>query len=155
MKPKKRRFPSRIYRDSWDLDTSFYKWLLPRLKCYREYANGYPDCWYESFEDFIADIDEKIVWVDFLYRCRSSRKDVKITKEEIDVLFDEERNDKYYQGDWRHWLNREPIHVKFGDYEKTYDKDESEYIWKQEILEAVLSSAFGEWFGKVHATLWW
>ena len=41
MKPKKKRFPSRIYRDSWDLDTAFYKWLLPRLKCYREYANGY------------------------------------------------------------------------------------------------------------------
>lgn len=41
MKPKKKHFPSRIYRDSWDLDTAFYKWLLPRLKCYREYANGY------------------------------------------------------------------------------------------------------------------
>ena len=40
-------------------------------------------------------------------------------------------------------MNRDPIHVKCGDYEKTYDKDESDYIWKQEILEAVLFSVFG------------
>ena len=115
MKPKKKRFPSRIYRDSWDLDTAFYKWVLPRLKCYRKYADGYPEGWYSSFEDFIADIDEKIVWVDFLYRCRSSRKDAKISKEEIDALFDEECNDKYYQGDWRHWLNRDPIVANFNE----------------------------------------
>lgn len=155
MKPKKKRFPTRIYRDSWDIDCAFYKWLLPRLKCYRECTNGYPDAFYETFEGFIADIDEKIVWVDFLYKCRSSRKDAKITKEEIDSLFDEARNDKYYQGDWRQWLNREPLHFKCSDYEKIYDKDESDYIWKQEILEVVLSNAFGEWFGKMHAALWW
>ena len=118
-------------------------------------TNGYPDAFYKTFEDFIADIDEKIVWVDFLYKCRSSRKDVKITKEEIDSLFDEARNDKYYKGDWRQWLNHEPLHFKCGDYEKIYDKDESAYIWKQVILEEVLSNAFGEWFGKMHAALWW
>ena len=155
MKPKKKRFPSRIYRDSWDIDYAFYKWLLPRLKCYRECTNGYPDAFYKTFEDFISDIDEKIKWVEFLYKCRSSRKDAVITKEEIDSLFDEARNDKYCHGDWRHWLNREPLHFKCGEYEKIYDKDEGDYIWKQEILEAVLSNAFGEWFGKMHAALWW
>lgn len=155
MKPKKKRFPTRIYQDSWDIDCAFYKWLLPRLKCYRECTNGYPDAFYKTFEDFIADIDEKIVWVDFLYKCRSSRKDAKITKEEIDSLFDEARNDNYYKGDWRQWLNRKPLNFKCGDYEKIYDEDESAYIWKQVILEEVLSNAFGEWFGKMHAALWW
>jgi len=155
MKTKKKRFSPRIYQDSWDIDSAFYKWLLPRLKCYREYTNGYPDAFYESFDDFIADIDEKIKWLEFLYKCRSSRKATVITKEEIDSLFDEARNDTYYHGDWRQWLNCEPLHVKLGVYEKIYDKDESEYIWKQEILERVLSNAFGEWFGKMYAALWW
>ena len=41
------------------------------------------------------------------------------------------------------------------DFEKIYDKDESDYIWKQEILTNVLGKAFGEWFGKNYSTLWW
>ena len=150
-----KKYKANIYRDSWAIDVAFYAWLLPRLKAFRDYTNGWPDQLYNTFEDFIADIDEKIKWLEFLYKATCNRKDIKITKEEIDSLFNEEMNDKYYEGDWRQWLNSKPLHMKCGDFEKIYDKDESDYIWKQEILTNVLGKAFGEWFGKNYSTLWW
>ncbi len=150
-----KKYKAKIYRDSWSIDTAFYAWLLPRLKCYRDYTNGWPDQEYKTFDDFISDINEKIKWLEFLYKATSTRKDLAITKEEIDSLFNEEMIDKYYQGDWRYWLNKAPLHIKCGEYEKIYDEGESNYIWKQEILQNALSKAFGEWFGSHYFMLWW
>ena len=150
-----KKYKAKIYRDSWSIDTAFYAWLLPRLKAFRDYTNGWPDGLYATFEEFAADVDEKIKWLEFLYKDTSSRKDLKITKSEIDSLFDENLNDKYYEGNWRSWLKSSPLRCVCGDFKKEYTEEESEYIRKKDILQNVLGKAFGEWFGKIYNHLWW
>lgn len=152
---RRKKYNARVFRDSWSLDVAFYKWFLPRLKCYRDNTDGWPEVFYKTFEEFIADLDEKIIWVEFLCKTNSARKDERVSREDIDALFDEAMNDKFYPGDWRAFLNHKPFKVKIGDYKKSWSEEESLYIRKQTILEAVLAYALGEWLVKILPTLWW
>ena len=38
--------------ETWDMDSTFYKWFLPRLKRYKELSIGYPTE-YNSFESLV------------------------------------------------------------------------------------------------------
>lgn len=48
--------------ETWSLDYTFFKWLLPRLKRFREVVNGYPseityDEWMKELDQAIADLE--------------------------------------------------------------------------------------------------
>lgn len=45
--------------ETWDLDSTFYKWVYPRLKKYKELNNGYPNE-YLSPEDWDEELDKRI-----------------------------------------------------------------------------------------------
>lgn len=161
MSKRRKGFRANIYRDSWDLDNAFYKWIRPRLKCYREFANGWPDNIYPTFEDFINDLDEKIVWVDYLYKheCTSEM----VTDEDIDKVWNEKLLDKHFP-DWRDRLEKAK--------EDNVKRHTKEYLdklpkvfqsldinWyrteKDNLITEVIAEEFGDWFGKRHRCLWW
>lgn len=66
-----KRFFQRIFRgwddsETWNLDTSLYKWLLPRLKRFKELNNGWPDSKYDTFEDWNNELDKRIKQLEYI-----------------------------------------------------------------------------------------
>ena len=59
-----KRFYQKITRgwddsETWDLDSTFFKWIYPRLKRFKELNNGYPDR-YEKFEEWDKELEKRI-----------------------------------------------------------------------------------------------
>lgn len=46
--------------ETWEMDMTFFNWIYPRLKRFKELSNGYPEE-YESFEDWIKELDKRII----------------------------------------------------------------------------------------------
>ena len=60
-----RRFRGFDDSETWNLDTSFYMWLLPRLKRFQELNGCYPNN-YESFEKWDNELKEKIKQLEYI-----------------------------------------------------------------------------------------
>ena len=160
---KRKKFKARVYRDSWNIDNAFYKWVLPRLKCFIEYADGYPDTVYKSFDEFIDDIKEKIKWVEFLDIVNSGTHKNIDTKKLVESVWNENLLDTYIPN-WKEQLekakhdnenrNTEEYKNKLPDCFKQLDIDWVE-VTKEYLMTSVLAEAFGEWFGKNYFYLWW
>ena len=61
-------FFQRLFRgwdnsETWDLEYSFHKWLLPRLKKFRELTCAYP-CFYNKLDDWQKELDRRIAQLD-------------------------------------------------------------------------------------------
>lgn len=69
-------------RDTWSLDYSLYRWLLPRLKRFKEVNNGFYDKEYDSFEDYQNELQKRIDQLEFI--LNSERED--------DLFFQEREN---------------------------------------------------------------
>ena len=80
-----RRFFQRIFRGwddsvTWGLDISLYKWLLPRLKRFRELNNGWPDSKYNTFEDWNCELDKRIKQLEYIVENYFEYEDKKLNK---------------------------------------------------------------------------
>lgn len=47
-------------KETWNLDITFAKLVLPRLKAFKLYVNGYPDFAFNSMEEWYGAIDKMI-----------------------------------------------------------------------------------------------
>lgn len=164
MSKRRKHFRANIYRDSWSLDAAFYKWIRPRLKCYREFVNGWPDQIYPTFEDFTNDLDEKIVWLDYLYKHECTNE--LISEEDLAKVWNEALLDKHYP-DWRERIKKaeqdninkqnKPQAESTNEVQKMLDKIDIDWVraTKDDLITESLAEEFGEWFGKRYRCLWW
>lgn len=145
MKSKK-KFKACVYRDSWSVYYSFKKWLLPRLKCLREYNFGYPAD-RDSLENWHHELDEKILWLEYITKI-DSHESMKVDKY-TDQFWNDDNilshcsvimNNKMTLAELREAVNKSQADTKY---------------LKQMYVEDALHLLFGEWFGKNYGDLWW
>lgn len=55
-----RRFRGFDDTETWSLDYTLYKWLLPRLIRFKELNIGWPDSQYKTFEDWNNELQDRI-----------------------------------------------------------------------------------------------
>ncbi len=68
LKRKIKFFFQRLFRgfddsDTWDLQDTFHRWLLPRLKRFRDITCGYPIC-YKSYEQWVKELNKRVNQLD-------------------------------------------------------------------------------------------
>ena len=66
-------FFQRIFRGFDDSETfglygTFYSWLLPRLKRFRDITIAYPDHKYPTFESWIEELDKRCEQLEYLIK---------------------------------------------------------------------------------------
>ena len=71
-------------KETWNLDITFAKLALPRMKAFRKYVNGYPDFAFDSMDEWYAAIDKMIIAFDLI----ASEKRFEIMTEEERIQLD-------------------------------------------------------------------
>lgn len=132
-KNKIKRFFQRLYRgwddsETWSLDTSFYNWLLPRLKRFTELTVCYPHS-YKKYEDWISELN---------YRCKQLELIIKYDYEE-------------YEFDCRDYITDEQIIKKY----KVREEQQTDKTYLNMKAYEHLITDFNEWFGQNVNALWW
>lgn len=78
-------FFQHIFR-GWDdsetknLDLSLYKWLLPRLKRFKEISDNYPDSKYDTFEEWDNELDKRLKQLEYIVKIYPDTTDIKLNR---------------------------------------------------------------------------
>ena len=142
----RKKFKARVYRDAWSISDSFKDWLLPRLKCLREYNFGYPEN-RGSLENWNNELDEKICWLEYMTKidCREHSKVDKFT----DIYWNNDEIMNHCSVVSNGYKTLQELKEMVSD-----SKADKESL-KQMYVSDALHEMFGEWFGKNYGDLWW
>lgn len=69
-----------IDTDTYGLDILLYKWLLPRLKRFRELSNNWPDSKYDTLDDWNNELDKRIAQLEYIVKNYFNYNDKKLPK---------------------------------------------------------------------------
>lgn len=69
-----------IDTDTHGLDILLYKWLLPRLKRFRELSNNWPDSKYDTLDDWNNELDKRITQLEYIVKNYFNYNDKKLPK---------------------------------------------------------------------------
>ena len=131
-KNKIKRCFQRIFRgwddsEIWSLDDTFYKWLLPRLKRFRELNICYPgDEKYPTFESWDNELNDRIIELDLI---------IKYSYKEFDFPFKQFLDEEYLKS--------------FSNYEH-FDKHHL-----NKLSYDCLRNNWNNWFANNINNLWW
>lgn len=142
----RKKFKARVYRDAWSIDSAFKVWLLPRLKCLREYNFGYPED-RGSLENWNKELDENILYLEYMVKIesRESNKVEKFT----DLFWDNDDIMKHCSIVSCGYKTIEELK------DMVQESDADHKYLKQMYVQDALHCIFGEWFGKSYGNLWW
>lgn len=131
-KARIKRFFQRIIRgwddsDTYSLDDTFYKWLLPRLKRFKELNICFPgDEKYPTFETWDDELYDRIIELDLI---------IKYTGKEFSFPFRRFLDDDYLKS--------------FSNY-KSFDKSQL-----NSLSYECMRKDFNKWFAEYVNDLWW
>lgn len=131
-KARIKRFFQRIIRgwddsDTYSLDDTFYKWLLPRLKRFKELNICYPiDEKYPTFESWDDELNDRIIELDLI---------IKYSYKEFNFPFRRFLDDDYLKS--------------FSNY-KSFDKSQL-----NSLSYECMRTDFNKWFANNINNLWW
>lgn len=142
----RKKFKARVYRDAWSIDTSFKEWLLPRLKCLREYNFGYPES-KGSLENWNKELDKNILYLEYLVKIESRES------HKVEFLTESFWNNKdimkYCSIVSNGFKTLEELRAMVEE-----SSADHKYL-KEMYVQDALHYMFGEWFGKNYGDLWW
>lgn len=136
---KNKKFKSKVYRDAWNINSSFEKWLFPRLKCLHECTISYPVS-RGSMNDWKEELRQYVEILQFLVNAESSHK--KNNPKYIHLLWESEEVKNFFAE------NYEKIN-------KSIENSEYSLGLKEEYLCDFYRHKFGSWFGVNYPDLWW
>lgn len=141
----RKKFKAKVERDSWSIDTAFYKWLYPRLDCLLQRNTGYPED-RGSLENWQSEIKEKLGWLKFLSKIESH--DCNQVKKDLDLYWE---NDEIM----KHCSLITGQHRTLKELREIADSSSHQTAFKEIYVIDALHHLFGEWFGKNYGNLWW
>lgn len=144
---KHKKYKAKIYKDSWCIDYSFHRWLLPRLKCFVEYNNGYPDIIKESFEAWQNEVKQMIQYLEYLVYIDDTRQCHKVNHL-TDIFWND---DKIME----HCSLVKSGYKMIDELRDTANETTYPNEFKQTYIFDALSDIFGKWFGENYCYLWW
>lgn len=141
----RKKFKARVERDSWNIDTAFYKWLYPRLDCLLQRNTGYPEN-RGSLENWQSELKEKLDWLKFLAKVDSH--DSHRIKNYINIYWN---NDEIM----KHCSVVKSQNRTLTELREIANSSSNPVVVKEMYVSDALHYLFGEWFGKNYGDLWW
>ena len=131
--------------DTWNLDKFYINLFIGSLRHFAKYVNGWPDNLYETFEDYVKDINR--VADDLEYYIKDNSEDNEYWEEYSEILMSTMRTEKCVAGRRVFWdMNNEQKEIKEKYFNRMFEIEEEKEILLNDCML---------WLSEHMRNLWW